>query len=211
MGHSCLSLRSHDLTLVTDPYNDSVGLSIGSPKADIVTLSHDHPHHANNGGIAGDPRVLRGPGEYEIGNFYVTATGTRRSLDDNSSVNTVFSVAVEGLTICHVGDMIEPLSPRQVEQLRQTDILVVPVGGVCTLAVARVAEMVNLIGPRIVIPVHFKTEGISVELEPLDGFLRHMGIDRVDAQPRISVTASNLPLDLQVVPLQRANQSTQPQ
>lgn len=177
---------------------------MGHPKADIVTLSHQHPHHANAAAIAGTPRVLSGPGEYEIADFYITGMGTRRTVSEEDRLaNTVFTMMVEGLILCHTGDLAEPLSPRQVDQLRHTDILVAPVGGVCTLSPTQVSELINLISPRIVIPVHFRSEGATANLEPLQVFLRHMGIDETGAQPRLTVTAKSLPAELQVTVLER--------
>ena len=205
LGHSSLRLKSKGVTLITDPYADSVGFSMGRPRADIVTISNAHPHHSHCEAIEGDPRVLRGPGEYEIADYYITGTGTRYGENqEERQINTVFTIRVEGLTLCHLGDLNQKLSPGQAEELNQTDVLFVPAGGTCTIGVANVAQLVTLIGPRIVIPLHYGIEGVVVELEPLDRFLAEMGVTEVDPQPRLNVTSSSLPRELQVTVLQRA-------
>lgn len=204
LGHSSIRLRSGNVTLITDPYADSVGFSMGTPKADIVTTSHDHPHHSHCDAVEGDPRVLQGPGEYEIASFYISGIATRRRAEEGErEINTVFTIAAEGLTLCHLGDLSQVLSPRQVEELRQTDVLFVPAGGVCTVSTAQVAELVNLISPRIVIPVHYWVGGVSVELEPLDGFLAEMGVAEAAPVARLNVAPTNLPREQRVVVLQR--------
>ena len=204
LGHSSLRLRSKGITLITDPYPDSVGFSMGRPEADVVTISNRHPHHSHCDGIEGHPRVLDGPGEYEIADLYISGTGTNLGEHDGErQVNTVFTIRVEGLTLCHLGDLNQKLSPVQAEELNQTDILFVPAGGVCTISAADAAQLVNVIGPRVVVPLHYWSEGTKVELGPLDPFLSEMGMAEIQPQARLSVTSSNLPRELSVVVLQR--------
>lgn len=204
LGHSSVRLRSGNSSLITDPFAESVGFAMGSPSAEIVTSSNDHPHHSHTEAVAGSPRVLRGPGEYEIANFYVTGMGTRLSdVEGERRLNTVFTVLAEGLNLCHLGDLNQILSPRQVEELNQTDILFVPAGGTCTLDVAKVVELISLIGPRLVVPVHYWVGGVNVELEPLDAFLSQMGIAEAAPVARLNVTQTSLPRERQVVVLER--------
>ena len=108
------------------------------------------------------------------------------------------------MTLCHVGDLSLPLSPRYVEELRNTDVLFVPAGGVCTLDISRVSEIVNLIGPKIVVPVHYGMEGIDVELNPVGDFLEEVGAPETVPQPKLDVTSTSLPRELRVVVLDRA-------
>ena len=189
--------------MVTDPYADSLGLTMVREEADIVTVSHDHPHHSFRDAVEGSPTVLEGPGEYEVANFYVRGMGTRRGAEDGGrQINTVFTIQAEDLTLCHLGDLNQTLSPGQAEELNQTDVLFVPAGGTCTISPDRAAELVNLIRPRIVVPIHYRVEGLSVDLEPLDAFLGELGVSGIQAQPRLSVNATNLPRELLVVILQ---------
>ena len=204
LGHSCVHIRSKDVTLITDPYDKTLGLSMGRQEADIVTMSHLHPHHSNHDGIGGNPKVLQSPGEYEIASFYISGMGTDRSDDEaERRTNTIFAIHCEGLMLCHLGDLNRGLSSRQIDELGHTDILFVPAGGVCTLSTARVAELVNMLGPKIVVPLHYHTEGVKVEIQPLDAFLEDMGVSEPTHQSRLSVTSSNLPRETTLVVLDR--------
>ena len=190
LGHSCVRIQSNDATLIADPYAESTGLSLAHQRADIVTISHEHPNHSHYAAIEGSPRVLRGPGEYEIGSFYITGMGTdRKGLEEENVANTVFVIHAEGLSLCHFGDLNHPLSPRQLEGLGQPDILFVPAGGVCTLGPSHVAQLANDVGPKIVVPVHYRTAGGTASLEPIDVFLNDMGVSEPLRHSRISVTA----------------------
>ena len=216
LGHSSVRIRGTQITVVTDPFDDSVGISIPKASADIVTVSHEHPHHSYVEGLDGSPRIIKGPGDYEIANFYITGIGTPRHAKpreedeqdapnselDYRQINTVYTFRAEGLSICHLGDLGRELTSRQSESLNQTDVVIAPVGGNCTLGPEKIAQLVNVIGPRIIIPVHYQTGGINTELETVDKFLSEIGVSEVSTQPRLSVTATNLPREMSVVLLQ---------
>ena len=74
LGHSCIKIQSRGITLITDPYPASIGISMGKPSANIVTISNENPNHSFANGILGGPRILRGPGEYEIENYYISGS-----------------------------------------------------------------------------------------------------------------------------------------
>ena len=202
IGHSCLLIQSDGVRLLTDPFADSLGISMARPTADIVTTSHDHPPHAHTKGVSGNPRVLAGPGEYEIGNLYITGIGTERD-GERKTVNTVFTIQTEGVTLCHLGDVNQVLSPRQVDELSHADVLFVPAGGVCTLNTARLAELVRLVGPKIVVPLHYRSEEVAVDLEPVSEFLEDLGVGEPEPTAVLRITDSNLPRELEVVVLKR--------
>ena len=205
LGHSSLRIQSRTTTLITDPYADSLGISMGSQAADIVTISNPHPHHSNIEAIEGSPRVLSGPGEYEISDLYITGIGTRfGDFEGDRQINTIFTIRAEGLVVCHLGDLTQRLTPGQLEELNQTDILIAPGGGFCTVDASAIAQLIGVISPRIVIPVHYKTDEIDLELEPLDRLLSELGVTEVSPQRNLNITSTNLPAALQVVALQRA-------
>ena len=203
LGHSALQIRGTQVTLITDPYTDALGISMGEREADVVTVSNSHPDHSNSEAIGGDPRVIRGPGEYEVANFYISGIATRgRAHDGERQVNTVYIYRAEGLTLCHLGDLSANLSPSEVNELSQADVLFAPAGGVCTLDVPRIAQLVRTIEPRILVPLHYRYEDLDVELEPLEKLLNEFGITELSPQPRLNVTATNLPAELRVTALQ---------
>jgi L-ascorbate metabolism protein UlaG (beta-lactamase superfamily) len=178
---------------------------MGRQTADVVTVSHGHPHHGHTDSILGDPRVLSGPGAYEIGSFYVVGLGTDRGeVGGVREINTVYSITCEGVTLCHLGDLNTPLSPRQQEELGHTEVLFAPAGGLCTLPTGRIAEVVNNLTPRIVVPLHYQTPRVTIDLEPVDGFLSDMGVTEPQHESSLTVTATNLPRELSVTVLDRS-------
>ena len=205
LGHASIRIKGIGASLITDPFPASLGITMAEEEADVVTVSNPHPNYSNVEGVRGDPRVIDGPGEYEIGGYYIsgTATASRGGEQEPSIANTVYTIRSEGVTICHLGVLSQPLSPGQTQQLNDTDVLIVPAGGGCTIEPAAVADLVNAISPRIVIPVHYGTDEVSLELQPVDVFLGQIGVSEVAPQPRLNVTATNLPKEQRVVVLQR--------
>ena len=204
LGHSCFRIKGKGATLLTDPYDESIGYSLGNPKANIVTSSHPHPGHSFTSGVGGEPRVVRGPGEYEISGVFINGIGTFHDAvkGRERGRNTVYLIEMEDMTLCHLGDLGHPLSTEQVAEIASVDVLLIPVGGFSTIDAATAAETVRLLQPRIVIPMHFQTEVLSFQLAPAERFLREMGIKAgLSAQPRLSITKAGLSEETQVAVL----------
>lgn len=200
LGHSCFKLKDKQATLITDPYSPDIGYSLSKQTADIVTLSHQHPGHSFAQGINGDPKVVDGPGEYEISNMLIIGVSTFHDNEKGAKKgkNTVHLYEMNELSICHLGDLGHVLTDEQVEELGNVDVLLLPVGGVSTIDAPVAAEVVRQLEPKIVIPMHYKTPAISRELEPVDRFLKEIGVHDINPQAKLSVTKSNLPLSMQV-------------
>lgn len=203
-GHACFRLRGRDGTVVTDPYSKGIGLSFPRPRADIVTISHGHPGHEFAEGVKGEPRVLDGPGEYEIKNIFVT--GVRTAHDKKGGrergSNTVYVIEMDGLTICHLGDLGHVPTQPQAEAFGDVNVLLVPVGGVSTIGGGDAAEIVSLLEPQIVIPMHFQLPDLAFKLDTPAKFFREMGIKAPEAVPSLKVTKDSLPKETQVVLLE---------
>ena len=200
LGHSCFRLHDADMTVVTDPYPTSVGLRIDNRPAEIVTVSNRHPNHNNAEGIDRDPKVFSNPGEYEF--YGVTARGVMTSLAEGQSQeerNVAFTIEIGGINICHLGDISVPLTTHMIDELKPIDVVVAPAGGHCTLSVDQVYQTLQDLEAKIVIPMHYKTEGITAEIDPIDAFVRRMGLDDVQPSPRLVDTSSNLGVDMRVV------------
>ncbi|MBI2872875.1 MAG: MBL fold metallo-hydrolase [Chloroflexi bacterium] len=199
LGHACFLLRGSSATVLTDPFPDSLGLSMGATTAAVVTVSNSHPNHSAVQGVQGRPLVLNGPGEYEVSGVYVRGVGTPLMPDaDGTHRNTMFIIEVDDVVLCHVGDLSVPLVSRQLEKLTTCDVLFLPVGGRCTLPMDRVGEMVNTIEPRLVVPMHYAIPGLTVELDPVEKFLQEMGHKEAEPLPRLTVTRSSLPAERRV-------------
>jgi len=208
-GHSCFRLRDRSVSVVTDPYGKDIGLILPRVRADLVTVSYDADDHNYARGVKSGFRTLAGPGEYEISGVFVTGLelrGERKRKDQVSKLrNTVFLFEFEDLTICHLGDLDHVPSQAQVEEgLSQVDVLLIPVGGGESLNAAQASEVVGLLEPRIVIPMHYKVKGLSpdVKLDPVTKFLKEMGLDNVPTQETLRVTHSTLPEETLVVLLE---------
>ncbi|MSQ15356.1 MAG: lactamase [Dehalococcoidia bacterium] len=202
-GHSCFRLRGREAVIVTDPFPSSIGYSMPQTTADIVTVSHHHEGHDNFGDIGGDPRLLDVPGEFEISGALIVGVTTYHDNSKGSKYgkNIVYLMEMEEVSVCHLGDLGHPLSSEQGEELSKVDILMVPVGGVTTFSVAAAAEIVGLLEPKIVIPMHYRTDKARPDLDPLDKFLKEIGVKEPSPIPRLSVTKSSLPHEMQVVVL----------
>ncbi len=203
-GHACFRLRGREATLITDPFDRSLGLTLGRQSADIVTISHDSPHHAAAEAISGSPRVLRGPGEYEVKGVMVTGVATpgEREAGGRHARNTAYAITIDDVVICHLGDLGKPLTPDQIEALKDPDVLLIPVGGHCTIGPAEVTEVISQLEPKLVVPMHYALPGLRVMLEPIDRFAREMGLEETRPQPRLSVTRSSVPEEATVVILE---------
>jgi L-ascorbate metabolism protein UlaG (beta-lactamase superfamily) len=206
-GHSCFRLRSRKGAVVTDPYGKGIGYKLPRLRGDVVTVSHDHPDHDNVKLVKGNPKVISGPGEYEIKGIFIIGIptfhdGRRGKL---SGRNTIYLFDFEELTICHLGDLGHVPTQAQIEDLGEVDVLLIPVGGVTTIGPAEASEVISLLEPKIVIPMHYKTDALQeMELQPVDQFLKEMGTKETDPEDRLKVRRGGLPSDTQVMLLNNA-------
>lgn len=203
-GHSCFRLRSSEATLVTDPFDNSVGYPLPRVRADIVTVSHGHSDHNHVAALREEPKVVDGPGEYEIKGVFITGLASfhdeRKGADHGP--NTIYLIEMEGLKLCHLGDLGHIPGADTLEVLSGADILFVPVGGGPTIGWAQAMELVGLLDPRIVIPMHCRTELTrSPRLETADQFLQEMGAEGAAPQPNLRVSAGGLPEETKVIVL----------
>lgn len=200
LGHSCFRIKGSQAVIITDPYPPDLGYSLGKPAARIVTVSHQHPSHNYLQDIGGDYRVVKGPGEYEISGVLIIGIAAFHDDEGGSKwgKNTVYLMEVDGVSVCHLGDLGHLLTDEQVEDIGNVDVLMVPVGGVHTMGAAMAAEVVRQLEPQAVIPMHYQTPALKRELEPVDKFLKEMGMENIEPRPKLSITRSSLPASTQV-------------
>lgn len=194
-GQSCFKIQSKDIVLVTDPFDKSIGLKPFQGQADIVTVSHEHHDHNNIESVRGNPFIVRGPGEYDVKGISITGISTFH--DENNGKergkNTVYVIEVEGMKLCHLGDLGHALSDAEVEKIGQVDILFVPIGGVYTIDGAKADTIINSIEPKIVIPMHYKISGLNVKVDGVDKFAKEMGVNAKEVTPKLSIKKKDLP------------------
>lgn len=200
LGHCCFRIRAKEATVVTDPCDKSTGYTIGRPTADLVTVSVDDKAHNYVDGVAGSPRVIAGAGEFEVVGTSIVGVATPRDKEHKTG-NVAYVIELEELRIGHLGAIGAIPTSEQVEEMGAVDILLVPVGGGDSLDGPPAAATIALIEPRLVIPMHYKTDAEKSALDPLDRFLKEMGAKNPETHAKIAVTRSSLPEETQVLVL----------
>lgn len=207
-GQSCFKINTKDITIITDPFDKKIGIKPYFGAADIVTVSHEHYDHNNVESLKGDPFVVRTPGEFETKNIFIYGF---RSFHDKKNgaergTNTIYLIEAEDMRICHLGDLGEKLSDKMIEKLGQVDILMIPIGGVYSLDAKEADELIDRIEPSIILPMHYKTPALTVDLEPLDKFLSVRGIKKAEAVDHLTIKKKELnPEENKVVILEAAH------
>jgi L-ascorbate metabolism protein UlaG (beta-lactamase superfamily) len=201
-GHSSFIIETEGKTIVTDPFNAEYGYPMIPVTADIVTVSHDHRDHNAVATIDGQPHVISGIGTEKVSG--ITVTGIDSFHDRNGGRerghNTIFKILTEGLEVVHLGDLGQNLSARQVTEIGNVDILLLPVGGRYTIGAEEAFGIVSTLQPKIVIPMHFATPHLSFTLAPVEEFISHY--DMVIKKPYLEVSSGNLGRDLRIILLE---------
>jgi L-ascorbate metabolism protein UlaG (beta-lactamase superfamily) len=204
-GHGCFRLRDRTVSVITDPYSAESGLQLTRMRADIVTVSENTSDHNYVRGVKSGYKLLTGPGEYEIAGIFVTGlelAGSKKQPVPKPR-NTVFVFEFEDITVCHLGNLDHVPSPAQVEEaLSMMDVLLVPVGGGQALNAAQASEVVSLLEPRVVIPMCYQVKGSTLTLDPVDKFLKEIGLEQVTSQESLKVSRGMLPDESRVVLLE---------
>jgi L-ascorbate metabolism protein UlaG (beta-lactamase superfamily) len=210
-GHSCFRLTERNYaTVVTDPYdNKSIGYDSLRLKSDIVTVSHDAPGHNYTDAVKGVSHVIDGPGEFEIGGVFITgvqsdsaSSGKKKSKNSEPAVrNTIYVFDYDGITVAHLGDLNVTPTQSEIESLGTVNVVLIPVGGGGGLNAAKAAEVISLIEPNLVIPMHYSTPAATVSLDSLNKFIKEMGLSKPEPQPSLKVSRSSLPSETHVVVL----------
>jgi L-ascorbate metabolism protein UlaG (beta-lactamase superfamily) len=195
--------------VVTDPYDTQCGKFPKGVEANIVTVTHEHSDHNQTQLVGGNPFVINGPGEYEIGGVSVIGVPTWHDEEQGGKrgLNTVFVIEIDELRIAHVGDLGHKLSQEQLEEMGPVDVLMIPVGGEYTIDAKVASEVVKQVDPWVVIPMHYQQPGLDKDnfgkLTGVEVFLKEMGKSEVVAVPKLTISADRLPSELQVVVLER--------
>ncbi len=204
-GHSCFRINERGMAaVVMDPYDpEIVGFDLSKLRAEVVTISCDTPEHNFKKAIRGKAFEITGPGEYEIGGVFITGVcinGSKRKKSADAIQNTVYVVDYDGLTVAHLGELNSVPSQTEVEGLGEVHVALVPVGGKTSLNAARAAEVISLLEPRIVIPMHYGMKESLIKLDPLSKFLKEMGLSQVEKEESIKISSVNsLPEETRVM------------
>jgi len=186
-----------------DPCPPATGYSLGKAQADMVTISHAHPGHGYLETLQEGYRAIKGPGEYEIKDTYITGIPTFHDDAQGKKLgkNTVYVIEMEGVTLCHLGDLGHNLSPEVTGELGNINVLFIPIGGHSTIGATLAADLVRSINPGYVVPMHYKTADEKADLEFPEKFLKELGLKDLVVQPKVMVTRTNIPAATQVIML----------
>ena len=199
LGHASFRLHSAGMVVITDPFPEALGLRLDPRPAAVVTVSNPHPNHAAANAISGTPKVFRAPGEYEYNGIIVRGVMTPLPPGaPHEHRNIAYAIEMDNINICHLGDLSQPLTPRQADELKPVDVALVPAGGHCVLTQDQAYQTIQDLDPRIVIPMHYAHGQTGITLDGPEAFLRRIGQDELQPQPRLTVTPGNLPADLRV-------------
>lgn len=202
LGHSCFKIEEkvegRPVVILTDPYDqETTGLRLPKIRADIVTISHAHGDHANGDAVLGvekeRPLIFDRPGEYEAGGVFVQGIGAYHDKKEGAErgKSTMFRISMGGLNLLHLGDLGTELSDQQLSLIGDIDILFVPVGGKYTIDAAEAAEVTRQIEPRLVIPMHYKIPGLTLDIAGVDAFKKQMG-NGASAEAKLKVNKKDL-------------------
>lgn len=190
------------LAVVTDPYSAGAGLEPPKLKADVVTISRDHPRHNNVNAVIGaqrgDVRKITGPGEYEMGGVFITGVAMRPEKKSADQKCTVYAFNFDGLSVAHLGGLSFVPTQSQIDALETVDVLLVPISGDDELNPAQAAEVISMIEPSVVVPMGYGPKS----KDSLNKFLKEMGLTNPQTQEVLKVTRSSLPEDTQVILLE---------
>lgn len=177
LGHACFLITSADgVRVITDPYAVGGGINYApvTETADIVSVSHEHGDHGNVSTVQGKPEVVKGSGASRVRGvqFRGIATDHDASEGKERGSNTVFCFTMDGIVLCHLGDLGHVLTAAQVSEIGAVDILLVPVGGFYTIDASEASRICDQLKPRVVIPMHFRTSRCVFPIADAEDFLK---------------------------------------
>ena len=211
-GHAAFLITSEQGTrIITDPYEPGAfggQLSYGKiqDQAEIVLVSHDHADHNHTADLPGKPQIVKGGGSRSVKGIAIRGVNTYHdgSRGSERGNNTVFNLNVDGIQVCHLGDLGHVLSPQEVSEIGPVDILISPVGGFYTINAKEATQVADLLKPNVVIPMHFKTGKCGFPIAPVEEFLNQNPIVNRTGLTEVSFEKRSLPPEREVVVLDHA-------
>ncbi|MCD6178009.1 MBL fold metallo-hydrolase [bacterium] len=187
--------QNSEVRIVIDPFDKSLGLSVPKLEADILLVTHHHHDHCNIEAVAGTPFLIDGPGEYEVKGVYIKGIP---AFHDNVFGKergrvTMFTIDSEDIKICHLSDIGQnELTEKQIEEIGEVNILMIPTGGVYTIGPKEASRIINQLEPQVVIPMHYQIPKLKLKLEGIDKFLKVMGIKELEQINKLLIKKKDL-------------------
>lgn len=177
-GHSCFKITDiRGIEIVTDPFDDKVGYKVPYTKADIVTVSHGHFDHNYVKAIEGDFKLVDKAGHFQVKDINIKGIVSYHDKRKGSQrgSNTIYTYIIDGIKVCHLGDLGHELDKKQEDEIGGVDVLMIPVGGYFTIDADEAVRVVDRLKPSIILPMHYKTPLVDFPIETADAFLEKMG------------------------------------
>lgn len=196
IGHACFKMTAQDGTVViTDPYDESVGIEMLPLKADLITMSHEHHDHCEMSMIVGNPVIARGPQLAQVGSVTVRAVNSWH--DDAQGklrgFNTVRIFSIDGLKLVHMGDQGCMPDEDVLEAIADADVMLIPVGGTYTVDAAGAKAIIDCAKPKCIIPMHVKTAHCPYPIAKADAFLALMGAQNAEPVSALELAEGHVP------------------
>ena len=195
-GQACFRLESKDLRVLIDPFDKKIGLKPPRLNDTVVLVTHAHYDHNATGELDSTSLVIKGPGEYEKSGIQIVGTNSFHDNEQGAKrgLNTIYVIKMEEITLCHLGDLGQhELTDEQIEVIGGVDILFVPVGGTYTIDGKQAIAIVKQIEPKIIVPMHYKVPGLTVDLDGPQAFLKEVGIKPEEPGASYRIAAKALP------------------
>ena len=215
-GHACFRIEGGGVSIVTDPYTpEAAGLDPVDEPADVVVMSSATDRfHSCSAMVPGDPEVLNAleisdHGPVEARGVVFEALPTMESVEHKSSpeANAIYRFELEGMSVLHLGDLGNPLTGEQLERLRgRVDVLLALTGGPPTIELDDLDRTIAEIGPRVVIPMHYRIPKLRLDILPLEAFTSRYPEERVRmiGAPEVELRPGTLPETLEIYVLDPA-------
>ena len=208
-GHSAFLLTSDQgFKIITDPYEPggfggAIGYGPIPDEADVVLVSHDHADHNHVKGLPGKPAVVKNSGTHSLKNLEVRGIAAHHDEGQGSQRggNTIFCFALDGLQVCHLGDLGHIPTEQQIKQIGTVDLLLLPVGGVYTIDPSQATLTAQKLNPRVIIPMHFKTPRCGFPLAGVEEFTKGKSSVKNPGVSEWEITKKSLPLTPEVIVL----------
>lgn len=198
-GHAMFAIDTSIGRIVTDPFDEEVGYKLPKPWADVLTLSHHHHDHGFVEGVTGNPRIFDKPGVFDVEDIRIEGISSFHDSRQGGlrGSNVMFRYDFGRLRFAHVGDLGHPLGERQLERLTELDVLLVPVGGTYTIDGQQAADLVQLLKPKVAVPMHYKTPNTSINIATAEGFTERFQNIRYQERS-VVLTPANLPAEPEI-------------
>ena len=206
-GQACFEIKGDKATLIIDPFDEKTGLAVPKLQGDVLAITNFTNGNNNLKAVSSDPFLITGSGEYEASGIFVNGIpafhndkklAPAEAGDQKQNENTIYIIQIDGIKICHLGDLNNQLTNEQLDLIDGVDILMIPVGGVYTIDAKKAVKIVEDIEPRIVIPMYYQIPNLKVAKEGLKDvkdFAKEMGIKEIKKKDSLKVKKDKLPQD----------------